>query len=51
MTSEVVEVIQRVATAGEMAVTADTLPRTVEHMRQALPGQMRRVETFLNGPF
>jgi 2-polyprenyl-6-methoxyphenol hydroxylase-like FAD-dependent oxidoreductase len=36
---------------GEMAVTAQTLPHAVEHLREALPGQMKQVETFLNGPF
>jgi 2-polyprenyl-6-methoxyphenol hydroxylase-like FAD-dependent oxidoreductase len=36
---------------GEMAVTGQTLPDAVEHMREALPGQMKQVETFLNGPF
>jgi 2-polyprenyl-6-methoxyphenol hydroxylase-like FAD-dependent oxidoreductase len=36
---------------GEMAVTAEALPHAVEHLRQALPGQMEQVETFLNSPF
>jgi 2-polyprenyl-6-methoxyphenol hydroxylase-like FAD-dependent oxidoreductase len=36
---------------GEMAVTADTLPHAVSHLRGALPGQMKQVETFLNAPF
>jgi len=36
---------------GEMAVTAQTLPQAVEHMRHALPGQMKQVETFLNSSF
>jgi 2-polyprenyl-6-methoxyphenol hydroxylase-like FAD-dependent oxidoreductase len=36
---------------GEMAVTVDTLPHAIDHLRQALPGQMKQVETFLNEPF
>lgn len=35
----------------EMAVTKETLPHAVEHMRRSLPGQMAQVETLLNGPF
>ena len=34
-----------------MAVTAETLPHAVAHLREALPGQMNQVETFLTGPF
>ncbi|WP_336650652.1 FAD-dependent monooxygenase [Kocuria rosea] len=33
---------------GEMAVTEEALPHAVEHMREALPGQMATVETILN---
>ena len=34
-----------------MAVTAETLPHAVAHLREALPRQMNQVKTFLNGPF
>jgi 2-polyprenyl-6-methoxyphenol hydroxylase-like FAD-dependent oxidoreductase len=36
---------------GEMAITAQTLPHAVAHLRAALPDQMRQTETFLNQPF
>lgn len=35
----------------EMAVTTETLPHAVEHMRQSIPVQMKKVETILNGSF
>ncbi|MCF1592298.1 FAD-dependent monooxygenase [Streptomyces muensis] len=36
---------------GEMAVTTETLPAAVAHMRETLPGQLRQVENFLNQAF
>lgn len=36
---------------SEMTVTAATLPRAAEQMRQTLPGQMSEVETYLNRPY
>jgi 2-polyprenyl-6-methoxyphenol hydroxylase-like FAD-dependent oxidoreductase len=35
---------------SEMAINAEALPHAVAHLREALPGQMKQVETFLNGP-
>jgi 2-polyprenyl-6-methoxyphenol hydroxylase-like FAD-dependent oxidoreductase len=36
---------------GEMAVGAADIPGAAAHMREALPGQMAHVETFLNSAF
>ena len=36
---------------GEMAITAETLPHAVAHLREVLPDQMRQTESILNQPF
>jgi 2-polyprenyl-6-methoxyphenol hydroxylase-like FAD-dependent oxidoreductase len=48
---ELVQDVSHQILFGEMAVTAEALPHAVEHLREALPGQMAYVENFLNGPF
>jgi 2-polyprenyl-6-methoxyphenol hydroxylase-like FAD-dependent oxidoreductase len=46
----VVQDVSHAIVAGDMAATTETLPAYLTHMKAELPGQLARVQSFLNDP-
>jgi 2-polyprenyl-6-methoxyphenol hydroxylase-like FAD-dependent oxidoreductase len=47
---KLVQDVSRGILSGEMAITAETIDGALQHMREALPGQMGAVDDFLKQP-